>query len=199
MWPVPLSRSKTKEEPLRTTSRPTKRRNRMNHGRRRSRAMSILNHSVRGLTIVGLIHGFDCKWVWMHVTYWCVFRTGPNSIGLDVSFIGFDNVYGVPEHADSLRLRSTKSGDPYRLYNLDVFEYEIDNPMALYGAIPFIIAHRYVHPDGWIDRSICSPLHGDSQRWPCLFMLMIVSRPRWESSGTTRPKLGLTLITPPRR
>lgn len=32
-------------------------------------------------------------------------------------------------------------GDPYRLYNLDVFEYELDNPMALYGSIPFMVAH----------------------------------------------------------
>lgn len=26
--------------------------------------------------------------------------------------------------------------DPYRLFNLDVFEYEPDSEMALYGAIP---------------------------------------------------------------
>jgi alpha 1,3-glucosidase len=31
--------------------------------------------------------------------------------------------------------------DPYRLYNLDVFEYELDNKMALYGSIPFMISH----------------------------------------------------------
>lgn len=32
--------------------------------------------------------------------------------------------------------------DPYRLYNADVFEYEMDSPMTLYGAIPFMQAHR---------------------------------------------------------
>ena len=32
--------------------------------------------------------------------------------------------------------------DPYRLYNLDVFEYELYNPMALYGSIPYMLAHR---------------------------------------------------------
>jgi alpha 1,3-glucosidase len=32
-------------------------------------------------------------------------------------------------------------GEPYRLYNLDVFEYEIDEPMALYGHIPLLVAH----------------------------------------------------------
>ncbi len=33
-------------------------------------------------------------------------------------------------------------GDPYRLYNLDVFEYELDNRMALYGSIPLMLAHK---------------------------------------------------------
>ena len=31
--------------------------------------------------------------------------------------------------------------EPYRLYNLDVFEYDLDVPMALYGAIPPMVAH----------------------------------------------------------
>ena len=35
-------------------------------------------------------------------------------------------------------------GDPYRLYNLDVFEYELDNKMALYGSIPLMLAHKWV-------------------------------------------------------
>jgi len=33
--------------------------------------------------------------------------------------------------------------EPYRLYNTDVFEYELDSPMALYGAVPFMTAKRY--------------------------------------------------------
>ena len=33
-------------------------------------------------------------------------------------------------------------GDPYRLYNLDVFEYELHNKMALYGSIPVMLAHK---------------------------------------------------------
>jgi alpha 1,3-glucosidase len=28
------------------------------------------------------------------------------------------------------------------LYNFDVFEYELDNPMALYGSVPFLMAHK---------------------------------------------------------
>jgi alpha 1,3-glucosidase len=31
--------------------------------------------------------------------------------------------------------------EPYRLYNLDVFEYVTDSPFGLYGAVPLLIAH----------------------------------------------------------
>lgn len=67
---------------------------------------------------------------------------GPSSVGIDISFPGFEHVYGIPEHADSFALKSTKSTDPYRLYNLDVFEYELYNPMALYGSVPVMLAHN---------------------------------------------------------
>ncbi|BHF62802.1 hypothetical protein SprV_0200578800 [Sparganum proliferum] len=67
---------------------------------------------------------------------------GPMSVGVDVTFHGFEFVYGIPEHADSFALRDTDSTDPYRLYNLDVFEYELFNPMALYGSVPVMWAHR---------------------------------------------------------
>lgn len=32
--------------------------------------------------------------------------------------------------------------DPYRLYNLDVFEYDHYSPFGLYGAIPVLVAHK---------------------------------------------------------
>ncbi|XP_069750277.1 neutral alpha-glucosidase AB-like isoform X2 [Narcine bancroftii] len=67
---------------------------------------------------------------------------GPSSVGLDFSLPGFEHVYGIPEHADNLKLKTTDGGDPYRLYNLDVFQYEIFNPMALYGAVPLMLAHN---------------------------------------------------------
>jgi len=35
-----------------------------------------------------------------------------------------------------------RKSDPYRLYNLDVFEYELYNAMALYGSVPYLIAHK---------------------------------------------------------
>ncbi|KAI9732003.1 MAG: hypothetical protein M1834_004454 [Cirrosporium novae-zelandiae] len=72
---------------------------------------------------------------------------GPESIGLDFSFPGYEHVFGIPEHTGPLSLRETRGGtgnfeDPYRLYNADVFEYEMNSPMTLYGAIPFMHAHR---------------------------------------------------------
>lgn len=75
-------------------------------------------------------------------------------------------MYGLPEHGDQLGLRTTSGSEPYRclfdfkfytitasvinilkhnicrLYNLDVFEYELNSNMALYGAVPLVHAHR---------------------------------------------------------
>ena len=88
---------------------------------------------------------------------------GPTSVGVDISFPGSKHVYGIPEHADSFALKSTKyvnhtciilsqllifelrlsrDTDPYRLYNTDVFEYELHSTMALYGGVPFMMAKR---------------------------------------------------------
>lgn len=38
-------------------------------------------------------------------------------------------------------LSACRDGEPYRLYNLDVFQYELYNPMALYGSVPVLLAH----------------------------------------------------------
>lgn len=72
---------------------------------------------------------------------------GPESVGLDITFPGYEHVFGIPEHSGPMSLRETRGGegahtDPYRLYNADVFEYIMDSPMTLYGAIPFMQAHR---------------------------------------------------------
>ncbi len=32
--------------------------------------------------------------------------------------------------------------EPYRLYNLDVFEYNLDSTFGLYGSIPLMLAHK---------------------------------------------------------
>ncbi|MCJ1394130.1 hypothetical protein MMC18_007008 [Xylographa bjoerkii] len=72
---------------------------------------------------------------------------GPESVGLDITFPGYEHVFGIPEHAGPLSLKETRGGtgnydQPYRMYNADVFEYEMDSPMTLYGSIPFMQAHR---------------------------------------------------------
>ncbi|POV94665.1 hypothetical protein PSTT_16731 [Puccinia striiformis] len=77
---------------------------------------------------------------------------GPESLALDITFPGYSHVFGIPEHASPLSLKTTRGSaesapkdaytDPYRLWNLDVFEYEADSEMALYGAIPMMKAHR---------------------------------------------------------
>lgn len=71
---------------------------------------------------------------------------GPQSISFDVSFYDADFVYGIPEHASSLALKPTRGpgvehSEPYRLFNLDVFEYIHDSPFGLYGSIPFMLSH----------------------------------------------------------
>ncbi|XP_074580003.1 putative glucan 1,3-alpha-glucosidase [Curcuma longa] len=72
---------------------------------------------------------------------------GPQSISFDVSFHGANFVYGIPEHASpSLSLRPTRGpgvdeSEPYRLFNLDVFEYLHDSPFGIYGSIPFMLSH----------------------------------------------------------
>jgi alpha 1,3-glucosidase len=70
---------------------------------------------------------------------------GPMSIGMDITFPKSRHLYGLPEHASSTVLKTTHGEgayykDPYRLYNLDVFEYDLDVPMSLYGAVPLIVS-----------------------------------------------------------
>lgn len=72
---------------------------------------------------------------------------GPESVGMDITFPAFSHVYGLAEHAGPLSLKQTRSAgsdydEPYRLFNADVFEYELDSPMTLYGSIPFMQAHN---------------------------------------------------------
>ena len=82
---------------------------------------------------------------------------GPMSVGIDFSFPFAQHVYGIPEHTSPLSLPTTRTSsaglapvysEPYRLYNLDVFEYELDEAMALYGHIPFMTAHGLIENVG---------------------------------------------------
>ncbi|XP_077392790.1 neutral alpha-glucosidase C-like [Festucalex cinctus] len=80
---------------------------------------------------------------------------GPSSIGADLRLHGFRDVFGVPEHADSLRLADTRDDEPYRLYNLDVYAYEIHSHLGIYGSVPFLVAHKQDRTLGvfWLNAS----------------------------------------------
>eukprot|EP00698_Gefionella_okellyi_P003681 TRINITY_DN13443_c0_g1_i1.p1 TRINITY_DN13443_c0_g1~~TRINITY_DN13443_c0_g1_i1.p1 ORF type:complete len:898 (+),score=174.31 TRINITY_DN13443_c0_g1_i1:386-2695(+) len=73
---------------------------------------------------------------------------GPAGVSFDVTFEGAAQVYGLPLHSTNMALQNTAGGEPYRLYNLDVFEYEIDSRMALYGGVPMVMAHDKVKSTG---------------------------------------------------
>lgn len=85
---------------------------------------------------------------------------GPESVALDFKFHDISNLYGIPEHADSFKLRDTSKSDPYRLYNVDVFQYNLNSTMPMYGAVPLVIGIEdsmsiglfWVNPaDTWVD------------------------------------------------
>ncbi|CAE8653435.1 unnamed protein product [Polarella glacialis] len=104
---------------------------------------------------------------------------GPSAVGIDASFRSAPVLVGLAEHATRLHLADPQFDEPYRLFNLDVFEYEVDVPMALYGNIPMVTAvHQW--PDGGATSSgflVVNPSEGfvkvdgpgesekDSQTW----------------------------------
>ncbi|RZC42685.1 Glyco hydro 31 and/or Gal mutarotas 2 domain containing protein [Asbolus verrucosus] len=69
-------------------------------------------------------------------------------------------LYGLHEHCASLALRNTGPGgmDPYRLKNSDTYAYEIESPMALYGAIPVLYGHGATATAGVF-------LHNAAEQW----------------------------------
>uniref|UniRef100_A0A8C9SWL4 Glucosidase II alpha subunit n=1 Tax=Scleropages formosus TaxID=113540 RepID=A0A8C9SWL4_SCLFO len=100
---------------------------------------------------------------------------GPTAISMDFSLPGVEHVYGIPEHAENLRLKTTDGHDPYRLYNLDVFQYELYNPMALYGSVPVLLSHSTQRTMGifwlnaaetWVDISSKAAENTDSVQAP---------------------------------
>jgi alpha 1,3-glucosidase len=65
--------------------------------------------------------------------------------GFAVTYPEAVQLYGVHEHCETLALRNTAPGgtDPYRLKNSDIAYYEINSPMAMYGAVPVIYGHGW--------------------------------------------------------
>ncbi|CAI5760074.1 unnamed protein product [Candida verbasci] len=67
---------------------------------------------------------------------------GRESIGLDFTLLEFNHLYGIPEHADSFSLKDTSNSEPYRLYNVDIFEYETNSKLPMYGSIPLLVTSK---------------------------------------------------------
>ncbi|KAH9589355.1 Glycoside hydrolase family 31 [Trypanosoma melophagium] len=57
---------------------------------------------------------------------------------VNLTFPSARRLYGIPEHATDLSLHENMT---YVMYNTDAFQYQINNPQALYGTVPFILAH----------------------------------------------------------
>eukprot|EP00906_Rhabdomonas_costata_P014179 RCo020398 len=71
----------------------------------------------------------------------------PEKVGASVTFHGAVTVYGIPERAVELCL---KDGHRYRLWNLDIFKYALDNDQGLYGAVPYLMAHSTTRTVGFV-------------------------------------------------
>lgn len=73
---------------------------------------------------------------------------GPESVGVDISFPNARHIYGLPQRTVSFSLGDTVGPsnevltEPLRMYNLDVFEFELEKPLGLYGSIPLIYARN---------------------------------------------------------
>lgn len=103
---------------------------------------------------------------------------GPESVGVDVSFPFASHLYGLPERTVSFALGDTLSHDgnvisePLRLYNLDIFEFELDKPLGLYGSVPLLYARSGKQTVGmlWLNSAetfvdITTGPHGKSSHW----------------------------------
>jgi alpha-glucosidase (family GH31 glycosyl hydrolase) len=74
-------------------------------------------------------------------------KNDTDSYSFDLEFAS-KNIYGIPERATDFSLKDTTASEPYRLMNLDVFEYETNSPQALYGSIPFLLSHTSTYSQG---------------------------------------------------
>ncbi|KFM25547.1 Neutral alpha-glucosidase AB [Auxenochlorella protothecoides] len=138
---------------------------------------------------------------------------GPNAIGFDVLLHDTQHVFGLPERATQFSLAPTIDdngtvSEPYRLYNLDVFEHLSNSPFGLYGSIPYLIGHRSGQTTGvfWLNAAemyvdVVKSVAGTSTRWIAesgvldLFFLLGPSPPEVArqyhvlTGGTAMPQL----------
>ena len=62
-------------------------------------------------------------------------------------------LYGLPEREDTLQLKVTTGGEPYRLFATDQPMHPASNPQPLYGSVPYITAldAKFSASAGWIN------------------------------------------------
>lgn len=75
-------------------------------GKRHSKLTLIASHMVSDERALGRGAGVLAKQKLWSSSF--AFLPGPMSVGLDFSLPGMEHVYGIPEHADSLRLKVTE-------------------------------------------------------------------------------------------
>ncbi|EZG79921.1 alpha-glucosidase [Gregarina niphandrodes] len=63
-----------------------------------------------------------------------------NRYGFVVDYVDVLSQHGLSQHTLDFNLSVTSGSDPWvRFYNADLFEYELDSSMAMYGAIPHLV------------------------------------------------------------
>jgi alpha 1,3-glucosidase len=89
-------------------------------------------------------------------------KNGPTSIALTVRFHTQPIFNGLPFHTLPVNLPDTFPGEPIRLFNLDVHQYDLGSRRSLYGSVPFLLARAnpqsdavfWANPtDTWVDLS----------------------------------------------
>eukprot|EP00792_Barthelona_sp_PAP020_P000873 TRINITY_DN11497_c0_g1_i1.p1 TRINITY_DN11497_c0_g1~~TRINITY_DN11497_c0_g1_i1.p1 ORF type:complete len:857 (+),score=212.77 TRINITY_DN11497_c0_g1_i1:32-2572(+) len=63
------------------------------------------------------------------------------SPSISYQFARDSKLFGIPEHAHNFPLDNSWNSEPWRLWNLDVFEYDVKSNFPLYGAVPLIFSH----------------------------------------------------------
>ena len=64
-----------------------------------------------------------------------------------------NSIFLVYHYIELVRVHLSNEFLNYRLYNLDVFEYELWNGMALYASIPYVMSHNAKRSSGvfWLN------------------------------------------------
>lgn len=78
--------------------------------------------------------------IWIHIYFQ---NQESQAFAFTVEFEAAEKLYGLFDHAYQITLPETVNGsmDPFRLKNVDAYEYEVNSPMALYGSVPVIYGH----------------------------------------------------------